>query len=80
MSQSAQIASIATNHSKYAHVSPIPKQLNWLSVKYCYMFKTETLVYSFYIFLSLSSCSYSTKHSHLDHQYLSIPPFHSSVS
>ena len=30
-------------------------------------------------FLSLSSCSYSTRHSHPDHQYLTVPPFHSSV-
>ena len=31
-------------------------------------------------FLSLSSCpSYSTRHSHPDRQYLTVPPFHSSV-
>ena len=30
-------------------------------------------------FLSLSSCPYSTRHSHPDRQYLTVPPFHSSV-
>ena len=30
-------------------------------------------------FLSLSSCSYSTRHSHPDRQYLTVPPFRSSV-
>ena len=52
------------------------------------MFKTATLVYKFlhsgspsYFqpFLSLSSCSYSARHSHSDHQYLTVPPFCSSV-
>ena len=58
------------------------------SIKYRCMFKTATLVYKFlhsgspsYFqpFLSLSSCSYSTRCSHLDHQYLTVPPFRSSV-
>ena len=76
------------NPRKYAHVTPILKQLHWLPVKYHCMFKTAALVYKFshsgspfYFepFLSLSSCSYSTRLSHPDHQYLSVPPFHSSV-
>ena len=29
--------------------------------------------------LSLSSCTYSSRHSHPDHQYLTVPPFHSSI-
>ena len=29
--------------------------------------------------LSLSSCSYSTRHNHPDRQYLTVPPFHSSL-
>ena len=29
--------------------------------------------------LSLSSCSYSIRHSHLDYQYLTVPPFYSSL-
>ena len=70
------LARIVTNHRKYAHV------------KYRCMFKTATLVYKFlhsgspsYFqpFLSLSSCSYSTRRSHPDHQYLTVPPFCSSV-
>ena len=82
------LARIVTNHRKYAHVTPILKQLHWLPVKYRCIFKTATLVYKFvnigapsYFepFLSLSSCPYSTRHSHLDHQYLTVPPFHSSV-
>ena len=59
-----------------------------LTFKYRCMFKTATLVYKFlhsgspfYFqpFLSLSSCSYSTRRSHPDHQYLTVPPFRSSV-
>ena len=82
------LACIVTNQRKYAHVTPILKQLHWLPVKYRCMFKTATLVYKFlhsgspsYLqpFLSLSSCSYSTRHSHPDHQYLTVPPFRSSV-
>ena len=38
---------IVTNHRKYAHVTPILKQLHWLPVKYRCMFKTATLVYKF---------------------------------
>ena len=33
----------------------------------------------FELFLSFSSCLYSTRHSHPDCQYLTVPPFHSSV-
>ena len=82
------LAHIVTNHRKYAHVTPILKQLHWLPVKYRCMFKTVTLVYKFLHsgspsdiqpFLSLSSCSYSTRRSHPDHQYITVPPFHSSV-
>ena len=56
--------------------------------KYRCIFKTATLVYKFlhsgspsYFepFLSFSSCPYSTRHSHPDRQYLTVPPFHSSV-
>ena len=75
------LARIVTNHRKYAHVTPILKHLHWLPVKYRCMFKTATLVYKFlhsgspsYFqpFLSLSSCSYSNRHSHRDHQYLTV--------
>ena len=82
------LACIVTNHRKYAHVTLILKQLHWLPVKYRHMFKTATLVYKFlhsgspsYFqpFLSPSSCSNSTRHSHSDRQYLTVPPFRSSV-
>ena len=82
------LARIFTNHRMYAHVTPILKQLYWLSVQYQCIFKTATLVYKFlhsgslsYFepFLSFSSCSYSTRRSHPDRQYLTVPPFHSSV-
>ena len=82
------LARTATNHRRYAHVAPILKQLHWLPVKYRCIFKTATLVYKylhsgspshFDPFLSLSSCSYSTRGSHPDRQYLTVPPFHSSV-
>ena len=83
------LVDIATNHRSYAHITPILKQLHWLPVKYRCMFKTATLVYkylhsgspsNFQPFLSFSSCSYSTRCSHLDYQYLTVPPFRSSVS
>ena len=79
---------IVTNHRKYTHVTPILKQLHWLPVKYRCIFKTAILVHKFlhsgspsYFepFLSLGSCPYSTRHSHPDRQYLTVPPFHSSV-
>ena len=82
------LARIVTNHRKYAHVTPILKQLYWLPIKYRCMFKTATLVYKFlhsgspsYFqpFLSLNSCSYSTRRSHPDRQYLTVPPFRLSV-
>ena len=69
-------------------VSPSLHQLHWLLVKYRCMFKTATLVYKFLHsgspfycqpFLSLSSCSYSTMRNHPDRQYLTVPPFRSSV-
>ena len=75
------LAHIVTNNRKYAHVTPILKHLHW----YQCMFKTATLVYKFlhsgspsYFerFLYLSSSSYSTRRSHPDHQYLTVPPFH----
>ena len=34
------LARIVTNHRKYAHVTPILKQLHWLPVKYQCIFKT----------------------------------------
>ena len=76
------LARIVTNH-----VTPILKQLHWLPVKYRYIFKTAKLVYKFLqrgssyfeLFLSLSSCPYSTRHSRPDRQYLTVPTFHSSV-
>ena len=84
----AVLAANALVSRKYPQVTPILKQLHWLPVKYRCMFKTATLVYKFlhsgspsYFqpFFSLSSCSYSTRRSHPDHQYLTVPPFHSSV-
>ena len=38
------LARIVTNHRRYAHVTPILKQLHWLPMKYRCMFKTATLV------------------------------------
>ena len=82
------LARIVTNHRKYAHVTPILQKLHWLPVRYRCIFKTATLVYKFlhsgspsYFepFLSFSSCPYSTRYSHPDCQYLTVPPFHSSV-
>ena len=71
-SQSIQntYARIVTNHRKYTHATPTLKQLYWLPVTYCCVFKTATLVYQFlqsgsasYFepFLCLGSCFYSTR-------------------
>ena len=79
------LAHIVTNHRKYGHVTLILNKLHWLPVKYRSM-QTATLVYKFLhsgspsyfeLFLSLSSCSYSTRRSHPDRQYLTVPPFQS---
>ena len=82
------VTAVLVNHRKYAHVTPIQKRLYWLPANYCCMFKTSTLVYKFLhsgspsyfgSCLSLSSCSYSTGHSHPDGKYLTVLPFHSSL-
>ena len=41
------LARIVRNHRKYAHATPILKQLHWLPIKYRCMFRTATLVYKF---------------------------------
>ena len=62
--------------------------IHMVKCKYCCIFKTATLVYKllhsgspsyFKPFLSFSSCPCTTRHSHPDRQYLTVPPFHSSV-
>ena len=82
------IVTLCSNHRKYAHVTPILQKLHWLPVKYRCIFKTAILVYKclhsgspsyFELFLSFSSCPYSTRHSHPDRQCLTVPPFHLSV-
>ena len=83
-----KLQSIVTNHRKYAHVTPILQKLHWLPVKYRCIFKTATLVYKF---LHSGSPSYfepfmpstigttTKRQGHPDCQYLTVPPFHSSV-
>ena len=51
------LARIVTNHRKYAHVTPILKQLHWLPVKYRCMLKTATL--NFYIVVLLPIFNHS---------------------
>ena len=95
MFQSAQIAKYSEDPrsdcyksykvcSCYTHSEATPLA----PVKCRCMFKTATLLYKFLYsgspsyfqpFLSLSSSSYSTRRSHPDHQYLTVPPFRSSV-
>ena len=69
----------ALSQSKYFHVAPILKPFHWVPVEYLCPIKTATLVYRFlhsgflsYLkpFLSLSSCSYRTRHINPDCQYL----------
>ena len=84
------LACIVTTHRKYADVTPILKQLPWLPVKYHCMFKTATPVYKFlhngfpsYFepFWYICCCSYSTRCSHPDRQYLTVQhPTHQSLS
>ena len=44
---------IVTNHRRYAHVTPILKQLSWLPMKYRCVFITASLVLNFYIVVPL---------------------------
>ena len=41
------LARIVTNCNKYTQASPILKQLHWLPVEFCCIFKTVTFVYKF---------------------------------
>ena len=65
------LAFIVTNHRKYTHVTPNNSTGCLLSTVVCPSY--------FELFLSLSSCSYSTRRSYPDCQCLIGPPFHSSV-
>ena len=47
------LAHIVTNHRKYAHVTPILKQLHWLPVKYDVCSKLQHLFIHFYIVVLL---------------------------
>ena len=58
------LARTATNNRKYAHVTPIPKQLHWLPANYHCMFKTTTLL-NFYTVVVLAI---------LDHPRLTVAP------
>ena len=72
----------------YVHVTLILERLHWLPINYSFILKTATLVFKFLhsgspcffgSSLSLSSCSYRTRDSHPDCQYLTFHPFHSSL-
>ena len=41
------LARIATNTTKYSHITPVRKVLHWLPIKYHSIFKTTMLVYNF---------------------------------
>ena len=82
------LARIVSNQTKFDHVTPILKGLHWLPVSYRCLFKTATLVYKYlhsglpsYLgpYLSQTSCTYKTRQSQPDRQYLTMPPYHSSL-
>ena len=41
------LARIVANTTKYSHITPVGKALQWLLIKYCSIFKTAMLVYEF---------------------------------
>ena len=51
----------------------------WIRLSIIWYFAIYILTSYFEPFLSFSSCPYSTRHSHPDCQYLTVPPSHSSV-
>ena len=53
------LARIVTNHKKYAHVTPILMQLNWLPVKYRCIFNLQHWCTNFYILVLLRILSRS---------------------
>ena len=66
------LAHIITKHRNYDHVTPSLKQLQWLPKNYLSMFKTATFVNTFLYssspsyfgpYLSVSSCTFSTRQS-----------------
>ena len=64
------LAQMVTNHTKYAHVTPLLKLLHWLPVENLCMFKKTTLAYNFRhssapsnFGPSLSLTSWFSKHS-----------------
>ena len=72
---------LATNCNRYTWASPMLKQLNWLQVKYCCIFKIATLLYKFlhsghlgYFGSPLSICfRYNTIYNHPDKSFLEVP-------
>ena len=82
------LARVVTNCNKYTWASPILKRLHWLSVEFCSIFKTTTLVYkflhnghpSYFGPLSSTHCGrYSTRYNHPDKRFLEAPQFCPSV-
>ena len=41
------LARIVANTTKYSHITPVRKALNWLPIKYRSIFKTAVLAYKF---------------------------------
>ena len=82
------LARIVTNCNKYTQASPILKRILWLPVKFCCIFKTATLVYTFLhsghpscfgSLLSTHSGRYSTRYNSPDKRFLEVSQFYPSV-
>ena len=82
------LARIVTNTTKYSHITPVRKILQWLPIEHRSIFKTALLVYNFlncghpkYFspFLKPRQSVYNTRKSQADSVFLQIPHFATSL-
>ena len=82
------LARIVTNTTKYSHITPVKKILDWLPIEHRSIFKTALLVYKFlncghpkYFapFLKPRQSVYNTHKSQADGVFLEVPHFATSI-
>ena len=75
------LARIVANTTKYSHITPVRKALNWLPIKYRSIFKTAVLVYKFLhsgnpkYFEPFLIPRHSARQSQFDGMFLEVPHF-----